>query len=113
MKKNLVTAFNMLSNREVQILLQVAIYHQLSDNFMCIHLSLQEVDIGLAADVGTLQRLPKIVGNDSLVRELVYTARKMMADEAMQCGLVRYRKMCFILLKITKSRTFFGNFEAV
>ncbi len=24
----------------------------------------QEVDIGLAADVGTLQRLPKIVGND-------------------------------------------------
>ena len=24
----------------------------------------QEVDIGLAADVGTLQRLPKVVGND-------------------------------------------------
>lgn len=25
---------------------------------------LQEVDIGLAADVGTLQRLPKVVGNN-------------------------------------------------
>ncbi|KAK2181803.1 hypothetical protein NP493_375g01048 [Ridgeia piscesae] len=49
---------------------------------------IKEVDIGLAADVGTLQRLPKIVGNDSLVRELAYTARKMMSDEAWQCGLV-------------------------
>ena len=27
---------------------------------------LKEVDIGLAADVGTLQRLPKILGNDRL-----------------------------------------------
>jgi enoyl-CoA hydratase/carnithine racemase len=43
---------------------------------------------GLAADVGTLQRLPKIVGNDSLVRELVYSARKMPADEALSMGLV-------------------------
>ena len=33
--------------------------------------------MGLAADVGTLQRLPKIVGNDSLVREWAYTARKV------------------------------------
>ncbi|KAI0241883.1 Delta(3,5)-Delta(2,4)-dienoyl-CoA isomerase, mitochondrial [Lamellibrachia satsuma] len=49
---------------------------------------IKEVDIGLAADVGTLQRLPKIVGNDSLVRELTYTARRMMSDEAQQCGLV-------------------------
>lgn len=24
---------------------------------------LQEVDVGLAADVGTLQRLPKVIGN--------------------------------------------------
>ncbi|XP_013416113.1 delta(3,5)-Delta(2,4)-dienoyl-CoA isomerase, mitochondrial [Lingula anatina] len=48
----------------------------------------KEVDVGLAADVGTLQRLPKVVGNDSLARELAYTARKMMADEAMRCGLV-------------------------
>lgn len=49
---------------------------------------IKEVDIGLAADVGTLQRLPKIIGNDSLVRELAYTVRKMFADEASQIGLV-------------------------
>jgi len=49
----------------------------------------QEVDVGLAADMGTLQRLPKIVGNEGLVRELAYTARKMMSAEAKDCGLVR------------------------
>ncbi|CAH1792162.1 unnamed protein product [Owenia fusiformis] len=48
----------------------------------------KEVDVGLAADVGTLQRLPKVVGSDSLARELAYTARKMMSDEAKECGLV-------------------------
>ncbi|XP_071079615.1 delta(3,5)-Delta(2,4)-dienoyl-CoA isomerase, mitochondrial-like [Haliotis cracherodii] len=49
---------------------------------------IKEVDIGLAADVGTLQRFPKVVGNDSLVRELVYTARKFYADEALAIGYV-------------------------
>ncbi|XP_042202230.1 delta(3,5)-Delta(2,4)-dienoyl-CoA isomerase, mitochondrial [Callorhinchus milii] len=48
----------------------------------------KEVDVGLAADVGTLQRLPKVLGNASLVCELAYTARKMMSDEALSCGLV-------------------------
>ncbi|XP_061575816.1 delta(3,5)-Delta(2,4)-dienoyl-CoA isomerase, mitochondrial isoform X1 [Cololabis saira] len=48
----------------------------------------KEVDIGLAADVGTLQRLPKVMGNRSLVNELALTARKMYADEAKSSGLV-------------------------
>ncbi|XP_004690656.1 PREDICTED: delta(3,5)-Delta(2,4)-dienoyl-CoA isomerase, mitochondrial [Condylura cristata] len=48
----------------------------------------KEVDVGLAADVGTLQRLPRVIGNQSLVNELAFTARKMMADEALECGLV-------------------------
>uniref|UniRef100_A0A8C9AS16 Delta(3,5)-Delta(2,4)-dienoyl-CoA isomerase, mitochondrial n=1 Tax=Prolemur simus TaxID=1328070 RepID=A0A8C9AS16_PROSS len=48
----------------------------------------KEVDVGLAADVGTLQRLPKVIGNQSLVNELAFTARKMMADEALGSGLV-------------------------
>jgi len=48
----------------------------------------KEIDLGLAADLGTLQRLPKIVGSDSLVRELALTARKMFADEAARVGLV-------------------------
>uniref|UniRef100_A0A8C6R262 Delta(3,5)-Delta(2,4)-dienoyl-CoA isomerase, mitochondrial n=1 Tax=Nannospalax galili TaxID=1026970 RepID=A0A8C6R262_NANGA len=49
---------------------------------------IKEVDVGLAADVGTLQRLPKVIGNQSLVNELAFTARKMMADEALESGLV-------------------------
>ncbi|XP_067680035.1 delta(3,5)-Delta(2,4)-dienoyl-CoA isomerase, mitochondrial-like [Haliotis asinina] len=48
----------------------------------------KEVDIGLAADVGTLQRFPKVVGNDSWVRELVYSVRKFYADEALSMGFV-------------------------
>uniref|UniRef100_H3BYF6 Delta(3,5)-Delta(2,4)-dienoyl-CoA isomerase, mitochondrial n=1 Tax=Tetraodon nigroviridis TaxID=99883 RepID=H3BYF6_TETNG len=48
----------------------------------------KEVDIGLAADVGTLQRLPRVIGSRSLVNELALTARKMYADEAKSSGLV-------------------------
>ncbi|XP_023266107.1 delta(3,5)-Delta(2,4)-dienoyl-CoA isomerase, mitochondrial isoform X1 [Seriola lalandi dorsalis] len=48
----------------------------------------KEVDIGLAADVGTLQRLPKVIGSSSLVNDLALTARKMYADEAKSSGLV-------------------------
>lgn len=54
------------------------------------YFQIKEVDIGLAADVGTLQRLPKIIGSDSVVRELTYTARKMNAEEAKQRGLVSH-----------------------
>ena len=43
---------------------------------------------GLAADVGTLQRLPKIIGSQSLVYDLCLTCRKLPADEALSCGLV-------------------------
>jgi Delta3,5-Delta2,4-dienoyl-CoA isomerase len=42
----------------------------------------------MAADVGTLQRLPKVIGNQSLVRELCFTARKLLSPEAEKCGLV-------------------------
>lgn len=49
----------------------------------------QEVDIGVAADLGTLQHLPRVVGSDSVARELVYTARKLPSDEALRIGLVR------------------------
>ncbi|KAJ1666154.1 hypothetical protein IW140_001818 [Coemansia sp. RSA 1813] len=50
----------------------------------------KEVDIGMAADVGTLQRLPKVVGNDSWVREVCLTARKIPAHEAQAAGLVSH-----------------------
>ncbi|KAJ1951085.1 hypothetical protein EC988_004153, partial [Linderina pennispora] len=54
------------------------------DAYFCV----KEVDIGMAADVGTLQRLPKVVGNDSWVREVCYTARQVPAKEALAVGLI-------------------------
>ncbi|CAM9091383.1 unnamed protein product [Chrysoparadoxa australica] len=50
--------------------------------------SVKEVDIGMAADLGTLQYLSKVMGNDSLAREMVYTARAVPAQEAKEAGLV-------------------------
>lgn len=50
--------------------------------------TVKEIDLGLAADIGALQRLPKVIGNQSLVRELCYTGRKMDSKEAFSCGLV-------------------------
>ncbi|WFD27662.1 hypothetical protein MNAN1_002663 [Malassezia nana] len=50
--------------------------------------SIREAAIGLAADIGTLQRFPKVVGNDSLARELAFTARNFTADEAREVGFV-------------------------
>ncbi|KAE8259953.1 hypothetical protein A4X13_0g677 [Tilletia indica] len=54
----------------------------------CARMSIREVDIGLAADIGTLQRFPKTVGNDSLARELAYSARVFDAREALSIGFV-------------------------
>ena len=53
------------------------------DAFFCI----QETNIGMTADVGTLQRLPHIIPH-GIVRELTSTGRRMMAAEARDCGLV-------------------------
>ncbi|KAK0400892.1 hypothetical protein QR680_015505 [Steinernema hermaphroditum] len=50
--------------------------------------SIREVDIGIAADVGILNRINKLVGNDSLTRELAFTARDLNASQALQYGLV-------------------------
>lgn len=49
---------------------------------------IKEVAVGIAADVGTLARLPKIVGNDSIVRELALTGRNFLAEEALRLGFV-------------------------
>ncbi|MCP3912059.1 MAG: crotonase/enoyl-CoA hydratase family protein [Actinomycetia bacterium] len=51
--------------------------------FFCI----QEINIGMTADVGTLQRMPKLVP-EGVVRELAYTGRNMSADEAHRIGFV-------------------------
>jgi enoyl-CoA hydratase len=49
--------------------------------------SIREIDMGMAADVGTLQRLPRIIG-DGMMRELAYTGRNVGAEEAQRIGLV-------------------------
>lgn len=50
--------------------------------------AVKEVDIGLAADVGTLSRLPKVVGHYGWVKEVALTARVFGADEALRVGFV-------------------------
>ena len=37
----------------------------------------------MAADLGTLQLFPKLVGNQSVFKELSYTGRYMKSDEAL------------------------------
>ena len=49
--------------------------------------AIREIDMGMAADVGTLQRLPRII-NDGIMRELAYTGRTVVAQEAQSIGLV-------------------------
>ncbi|SDI24138.1 enoyl-CoA hydratase [Pseudomonas flavescens] len=49
--------------------------------------AIKEIDIGMAADVGTLQRLPRIIG-DGMLRELAFTGRTVGAAEARSIGLV-------------------------
>ncbi len=52
------------------------------------YFTIKEIDIGMTADVGTLQRLPKLIGNQGIVRELAYTGRKVDATEALSLGLI-------------------------
>lgn len=54
--------------------------------------SIKEIDMGMAADVGTLQRLPRIIG-DGIMRELAFTGRNVAADEALRIGLVNRSMM--------------------
>ncbi|MGE0153244.1 MAG: crotonase/enoyl-CoA hydratase family protein [Reyranellaceae bacterium] len=49
--------------------------------------TIKEIDIGMVADVGTLQRLPQQMPA-GLVRELAYTGRRLTAEEARACGFV-------------------------
>jgi len=54
------------------------------DTKFCI----KEVDIGLAADVGTLSRLPKVVGLTSWCKEVTLSARPFGAEEALHNNFV-------------------------
>ncbi|MEM8578153.1 MAG: crotonase/enoyl-CoA hydratase family protein [Pseudomonadota bacterium] len=52
-----------------------------------VRFSIEEIHIGMAADVGTLQRLPKLIP-PGIVSELAYTGRRFSAAEAQGWGLV-------------------------
>jgi enoyl-CoA hydratase len=49
---------------------------------------IQEINIGMTADVGTLQRLGKVIP-EGVARELAYTGRRMSAARAHEVGLVQ------------------------
>ena len=49
--------------------------------------SVREIDVGMVADVGTLQRLPHLIP-EGVARELAFTGRNVRADEAERLGLV-------------------------
>ena len=53
-----------------------------ADGSFCI----KETDLAIVADIGTLQRLPKLIG-DQMARELAYTGRTLGAEEAAALGL--------------------------
>jgi len=54
-----------------------------SDAFFTV----QEISIGMAADLGVLQRLPKIVP-PGIAREMAYTGERLTAERALAAGLV-------------------------
>jgi len=49
--------------------------------------SIEEINIGMAADLGTLQRMPKLIP-PTIVKELAYTGRTFSAEEALSWGFV-------------------------
>ena len=67
----------------VDMVTACCIRYATTDAFFCI----QEINIGMVADVGTLQRLPKLVPL-GIVKELAYTGRRLPAARALACGLV-------------------------
>lgn len=53
------------------------------DAFFCV----QETNVGIVADLGTLQRLPRLIP-DGAAREMCLTGRRLPADRALALGLV-------------------------
>lgn len=51
------------------------------------YFTIKEIDMGMVADLGTLQRLPKLI-SPGLVSEMAYTGRKVSGTEAASIGLV-------------------------
>jgi enoyl-CoA hydratase len=67
----------------VDMVTACCIRYATKETFFCI----QEINIGMVADVGTLQRLPKLIP-EAVVKELAYTGRRLKAHKALLYGLV-------------------------
>lgn len=67
----------------VDMVTACCIRYATADAFFCV----QEINIGMVADVGTLQRLPKLIPL-GVVKELAYTGRRLPAAQALGYGLV-------------------------
>lgn len=67
----------------VDMVTACCIRYATSDAFFCI----QEINIGMVADVGTLQRLPRLLPM-GVMKELAYTGRRLAAQKALDYGLV-------------------------
>ncbi len=67
----------------VDMVTTACIRYATADAFFCI----QEINIGMVADVGTLQRLPKLIPF-AVVKEMAYTGRRLPAQRALAYGLV-------------------------
>jgi enoyl-CoA hydratase len=67
----------------VDMVTACCIRYAAADAFFCI----QEINIGMVADVGTLQRLPKLIP-EAMAKEYAYTGRRMPASKALVYGLV-------------------------
>jgi enoyl-CoA hydratase len=50
------------------------------------YFTIKEIDMGMVADLGTLQRLPKIIAA-GIAREMAYTGRNVTGQEAERIGL--------------------------
>ncbi|TAE50424.1 MAG: crotonase/enoyl-CoA hydratase family protein [Bacteroidetes bacterium] len=51
------------------------------------YFTVKEIDMGMVADLGSLQRLPRII-SEGMAREMAFTGRKVGAEEALRIGLV-------------------------
>jgi delta(3,5)-delta(2,4)-dienoyl-CoA isomerase len=46
--------------------------------------TIREIEIGMCADLGTIQRMQKLIGNQSFFREVAYTGRFFDSKEALE-----------------------------
>lgn len=76
------------------------------------YFTIKEIDMGMVADLGTLQRLPKFV-KPAVVAEMAFTGRKVGAVEAKEIGLVNSHysdkdammAQVFVLAKLIASKS--------